>query len=81
MNIVDDMVSGIGMFEHVGLGNLPVYFRRHVFSDGELDVVSNIQRGMGRARFEIADIEALRPHKAANGGVAATTPRRPRKCI
>ena len=93
-----DKVASVGMFEHVGLRNLPVYFstvhrllkpaglflnhgithdvegwnktlstefiNRYVFPDGQLDTVSNIQRGMERARFEIADVEALRPHYA-----------------
>ena len=95
---VYDKVASVGMFEHVGLKNLPVYFstvhrllrpsglflnhgithdvegwsktsstefiNRYVFPDGQLDTVSNIQRGMERARFEIADVEALRPHYA-----------------
>ena len=95
---VYDKVASVGMFEHVGLKNLPVYFatvrrllkpsglflnhgithdqegwdktlstefiNRFVFPDGQLDTVSNIQRGMERAGFEIADVEALRPHYA-----------------
>ena len=95
---VFDKVASIGMFEHVGLRNLPVYFatvyrllkpsglflnhgithdvegwsktlstefiNRYVFPDGQLDTISNIQRGMERAKFEIADVEALRPHYA-----------------
>ncbi len=93
-----DKVSSIGMFEHVGLKNLPEYFsivhqvlkpgglflnhgitsaepdwghststqfiNRHVFPDGELDIVSNIQRRMEDAKFEIFDVEGLRPHYA-----------------
>jgi cyclopropane-fatty-acyl-phospholipid synthase len=95
---VYDKVASVGMFEHVGLKNLPVYFstvhrvlkphglflnhgithnsegwqkslstefiNRYVFPDGELDNVSNIQHVMERAKFEIADVEALRPHYA-----------------
>ena len=95
---VYDKIASVGMFEHVGLKNLPVYFstvrrllkpsglflnhgithdhegwdktlstefiNRFVFPDGQLDTVSNIQRGMERAGFEIADVEALRPHYA-----------------
>jgi cyclopropane-fatty-acyl-phospholipid synthase len=95
---VYDKVSSVGMFEHVGLANLPAYnatvmrvlrddglflnhgithdeegwqpglvsefINRYVFPDGELDTVSNIQRGMERAGFEILDVEALRPHYA-----------------
>lgn len=95
---VYDKVASVGMFEHVGLKNLPVYFstvhrllkpaglflnhgithdvegwnktsstefiNRYVFPDGQLDTVSNIQRGMERASFEIADVEALRPQYA-----------------
>jgi cyclopropane-fatty-acyl-phospholipid synthase len=95
---VYDKISSVGMFEHVGLKNLPLYFstvqrllkphglflnhgithdsvgwgealstdfiNRYVFPDGQLDDVSNIQRVMESARFEIADVEALRPHYA-----------------
>lgn len=93
-----DKVSSIGMFEHVGLKNLPTYFstvhrllkpaglflnhgithdeagqqsnlpqefiERYVFPDGQLDAISSIQRVMEAARFEIADVEGLRPHYA-----------------
>jgi len=93
-----DKVASVGMFEHVGLKNLPLYFatvhrllkpaglflnhgitheeagwqkdigttfiNRYVFPDGELDNISNIQGGMERAHFEIADVEALRSHYA-----------------
>lgn len=95
---VYDKISSIGMFEHVGLANLPVYnatvmrvlkpgglflnhgithdcegwkqtvdtefINRYVFPDGELDMVSNIQRRMEQTGFEIHDVEALRPHYA-----------------
>jgi cyclopropane-fatty-acyl-phospholipid synthase len=40
------------------------FINRYVFPDGELDCISNIQLGMERARFEILDVEALRPHYA-----------------
>jgi cyclopropane-fatty-acyl-phospholipid synthase len=93
-----DKVASVGMFEHVGLKNLPIYFakiadllkpgglflnhgithdeegwratlttkfiNRFVFPDGELDTVSNVQREMERAKFEIWDVECLRPHYA-----------------
>jgi cyclopropane-fatty-acyl-phospholipid synthase len=96
---VFDKVSSVGMFEHVGLANLPLYFstvyrvlkpsglfmnhgithaeagwdrrnpytqfiNRYVFPDGELDSVSSIQRVMEEQRFEITDVEGLRPHYA-----------------
>jgi cyclopropane-fatty-acyl-phospholipid synthase len=95
---VYDKIASVGMFEHVGLKNLPLYFstvhrllkphglflnhgithdsegwqkslstefiNRYVFPDGQLDNISNIQHVMERARFEIADVEALRPHYA-----------------
>lgn len=95
---VYDKIASVGMFEHVGLQNLPGYFstvhrllkpaglflnhgithdvegwektlstefiNRYVFPDGQLDTVSNIQRAMERASFEIGDVEALRPHYA-----------------
>ncbi len=93
-----DKVASVGMFEHVGLKNLPVYFdavqrvlapgglflnhgithqhsgwnrnlstefiNRYVFPDAQLDAISNIQRCMEDARFEIADVEGLRLHYA-----------------
>lgn len=93
-----DKIASVGMFEHVGLRNLPLYFQtahrllkpdglflnhgithdeegrrktvatafinRYVFPDGELDTVSNVQCEMERSRFEILDVEALRPHYA-----------------
>lgn len=40
------------------------FINRYVFPDGELDNISNIQRVMEKAGFEIADVEALRPHYA-----------------
>jgi cyclopropane-fatty-acyl-phospholipid synthase len=95
---VYDKVASVGMFEHVGLKNLPVYFstvhrllkphglflnhgithivegwepnistefiNRYVFPDGQLDTISNIQRVMEGAKFEITDVEALRAHYA-----------------
>ncbi|MDN3920639.1 class I SAM-dependent methyltransferase [Roseateles violae] len=93
-----DKVASVGMFEHVGLRNLPQYFakvhsllkpaglflnhgithneegwgqalsakfiNRYVFPDGELDLLSNVQRTMERQRFEILDVEGLRAHYA-----------------
>jgi cyclopropane-fatty-acyl-phospholipid synthase len=93
-----DKIASVGMFEHVGLKNLPVYFstvhrlleprglflnhgithdlegwqpsvstefiNRYVFPDGQLDTIGNIERVMERSKFEIADVEALRPHYA-----------------
>jgi cyclopropane-fatty-acyl-phospholipid synthase len=38
------------------------FINRYVFPDGQLDSVSNVQRVMEAAGFEIADVEALRPH-------------------
>ncbi|HYB51018.1 MAG TPA: cyclopropane-fatty-acyl-phospholipid synthase family protein [Burkholderiaceae bacterium] len=40
------------------------FINRYVFPDGELDMVSNIQRRMERSGFEIHDVEALRSHYA-----------------
>jgi cyclopropane-fatty-acyl-phospholipid synthase len=93
-----DKISSIGMFEHVGIKNLPTYFsivnhllkpnglflnhgittdesgwghcvssrfiNRHVFPDGELETISVIQSLMEDAKFEISDVEGLRPHYA-----------------
>jgi cyclopropane-fatty-acyl-phospholipid synthase len=95
---VYDKIVSVGMFEHVGLKNLPLYFstvhrllkpsglflnhgithdvegwektlstefiNRYIFPDGQLDTVSNIQRAMEREKFEISDVESLRPHYA-----------------
>jgi cyclopropane-fatty-acyl-phospholipid synthase len=40
------------------------FINRYVFPDGELDTISNIEQVMERGEFEIADVEALRPHYA-----------------
>jgi cyclopropane-fatty-acyl-phospholipid synthase len=40
------------------------FINRYVFPDGQLDSISNIQRFMEHAKFEIADVEALRAHYA-----------------
>ena len=40
------------------------FINRYVFPDGELDTVSNVQREMERAQFELWDVEGLRPHYA-----------------
>ena len=40
------------------------FINRYVFPDGQLDTISNIQRFMEHAKFEIADVEALRLHYA-----------------
>ena len=95
---VFDKIASVGMFEHVGLGNLALYnatvrrvlrpnglflnhgithdeegwhqnvdtefINRYAFPDGELDTVSNIQRGLEQSGFEIHDVEGLRPHYA-----------------
>lgn len=95
---VYDKISSVGMIEHVGLTNIPAYFKtvtsllkpaglflnhgisndiegwektlstefinRYVFPDGQVDTISNTQRGMEKAGLEIIDVEALRPHYA-----------------
>jgi cyclopropane-fatty-acyl-phospholipid synthase len=40
------------------------FVNRHVFPDGELDTMSNIQGVMEDSGFEIFDVEGLRPHYA-----------------
>lgn len=93
---VFNKIASVGMFEHVGIKNMPVYFQtvmrllsrdglflnhgitsetegwpqdlghtfinRYVFPDGQLEIVSNIQRQMELAGFEILDVEAMRAH-------------------
>ena len=40
------------------------FINQFVFPDGQLDRVSNVQRGIEDANFEIFDLENLRPHYA-----------------
>ena len=40
------------------------FINRYVFPDGELDLLSNVQREMERGQFEILDVEGLRTHYA-----------------
>jgi cyclopropane-fatty-acyl-phospholipid synthase len=40
------------------------FLERHVFPNGEMDNVSHILDVLERARFEILDVESLRPHYA-----------------
>ena len=40
------------------------FINRYVFPDGQLDNISNIQRFMEEAKFEITDVQALRAHYA-----------------
>jgi cyclopropane-fatty-acyl-phospholipid synthase len=40
------------------------FINRYVFPDGQLDTISNLQRHMEQARFEITDVESLRSHYA-----------------
>jgi len=47
-----------------GLEPVDRFINRYVFPDGQLDNISNIQRFMEDARFEITDVEALRAHYA-----------------
>ena len=92
-----DRVTSVGMFEHIGVRNFPLYFdtikrvlrpgglflnhgitndsgwsaspvrtfiNRYVFPDGELTRVSEVQKAMETAGFEVLDVESLRPHYA-----------------
>jgi len=52
------------MIRRVAQVSLAEFINRYVFPDGQLDNIGNIQRAMETARFEIADVEALRPHYA-----------------
>jgi cyclopropane-fatty-acyl-phospholipid synthase len=92
-----DKIVSVGMFEHIGVSNFPLYFstvqrllkpgglflnhgitndtgwqalassrfiNEYIFPDGELARVSDVTNAMEQAKFEILDVEALRPHYA-----------------
>ena len=92
-----DKIVSVGMFEHIGVSNFPVYFstvqrllkqgglflnhgitndtgwkpvasarfiNEYIFPDGELARVSDVSNAMEEAKFEILDVEAMRPHYA-----------------
>jgi len=93
-----DKIASVGMFEHVGLKNLLLYFKqtrkllkkdglflnhgitqeqkdtgrsagtkfinRYIFPEGELTSISHVLEVMEKARFEVHDVESLRPHYA-----------------
>lgn len=92
-----DKIVSVGMFEHIGVSNFPLYFstaqrllkpgglflnhgitndtgwqaiasarfiNEYIFPDGELARISDVTDAMERAKFEILDVEALRPHYA-----------------
>jgi len=97
---VFDKIASVGMYEHIGLENVPEYFatvrallaedglflnhaisrgakrkrsrfasrpeqralQKYIFPGGELDDIGHTLSEMEIARFEIHDVEALRPH-------------------
>jgi cyclopropane-fatty-acyl-phospholipid synthase len=70
---VERLLKPAGLFLNHGITHeyseseesLPIEFiNRYVFPDGQLDTVGNIQRVMESSRFEITDVEGLRPHYA-----------------
>lgn len=72
-SIVHQVLKPGGLFLNHGItsdepdwnhGTSTQFINRHVFPDGELDTVSNIQLRMENANFEIFDVEGLRPHYA-----------------
>jgi len=72
-SIVHQVLKPSGLFLNHGItsdepdwnhGTSTQFINRHVFPDGELDTVSNIQLRMENANFEIFDVEGLRPHYA-----------------
>jgi len=72
-SIVHQVLKPSGLFLNHGItsdepdwnrGTSTQFINRHVFPDGELDTISNIQLRMENAKFEIFDVEGLRPHYA-----------------
>jgi cyclopropane-fatty-acyl-phospholipid synthase len=72
-SIVHQVLKPAGLFLNHGItsdepdwnhGTSTQFINRHVFPDGELDTISNIQLRMENAKFEIFDVEGLRPHYA-----------------
>jgi len=70
---VHRLLTDVGLFLNHGITHVTEgwqpgldaeFINRYVFPDGELDTVSNVQRGMERAGFEILDVEGLRAHYA-----------------
>ena len=92
-----DKIVSVGMFEHIGVSNFPVYFatvqrllkagglflnhgitndtgwqaiasarfiNEYIFPDGELARMSDVCNAMEQQKFEILDVECLRPHYA-----------------
>lgn len=92
-----DKIVSVGMFEHIGVSNFPLYFatvqrllkpgglflnhgitndtgwqaiasarfiNEYIFPDGELARISDVTSVMEKQKFEILDVEALRPHYA-----------------
>lgn len=95
-----DKIVSVGMYEHVGRSNHPVYFatirrllkeeglllnhgittsnpaggssgpaggdfiNRYVFPGGELSHIGQVLAELGRADFDVLDVESLRPHYA-----------------
>lgn len=90
-----DKIVSVGMFEHIGVSNFPLYFatvqrllkpgglflnhgitndtgwqalassrfiNEYIFPDGELARISDVTSAMEQAKFEILDVEAMRPH-------------------
>lgn len=96
-----DKIVSVGMYEHVGTANRPLYFgklfgllrdnglllnhgittadpsgksagprggafiERYVFPGGELPHIARVTQEMADQRFEVLDVENLRPHYAA----------------
>lgn len=96
-----DKIVSVGMYEHVGAANRPLYFgklfgllrnnglllnhgittadpsgksagprggafiERYVFPGGELPHIARVMQEMADQRFEVFDVENLRPHYAA----------------
>lgn len=70
-NIINNLLTEDGLFINHGITSDAEgwkksigqrFINKYVFPDGQLDTISNVQRHMEAATFEIIDVECLRKH-------------------